>query len=141
MPRAVAPLLIALTLAGCGGGDAGGGVAVGEAIVTLPAATGRPGAAYFTLQAAAPARLTGIDTARASRVELHEPGMRRVDSIALEPGEPVVFAPGGRHAMLFELDPSLRPGGRIALTFSFDGAPPVTAEAEVRAPGDVPSGH
>ncbi len=141
MLRPAATIAITLALAGCGGSGDAGGIAVENAIVTLPAASGGPAAGYFTLESDAPARLTGIDTARASRVELHEPGMRRVQSLALAPGEPLVFAPGGRHAMLYELDPPLRPGGRIALTFSFEGAPPMTAQAEVRAPGDVHGGH
>lgn len=132
--RPLAATALILALAGCGGD---GGVRIEQAMVTLPAVAGRPGAAYFRIEADTPARLTGIDTARAGRIELHEAGMRPARGFALAPGEPLVFAPGGRHAMLFDLDPSLRPGGRIALTFAFEGAPPVTVEAEVRAPGDV----
>ena len=129
-------------LAGCGGTQDGApSVDVAEAVVTLPAAPGRPGAAYFRLESNVEARLTTIESSRAGRIEIHEAGMRRVGSVALAPGEPLVFAPGARHAMLFGLDPALRPGDRLPLTFRFAGAPPVTAEAEVRRAGDVHSGH
>ena len=143
--RLAAAMMLAATLAGCGpGADAPPQVTVEHAVVTLPAVAGRPGAAYFTLEANRPGiRFTGLSTPAARRIELHEAGMRPASAFALSPDEPLAFAPGGRHAMMFELDPALRPGGRAMLTFSFEGAPAVTAEAEVRAPGDVPahSGH
>jgi copper(I)-binding protein len=55
----------------------------------------------------------------------------------------LVFEPGGRHAMLFGIAPRVKPGDRIPITFSFNVAPPITVEAEVRAAGDEAphSGH
>ena len=144
MKRRLATALAAAfaLVAACGRTDDGEHrVEVADAIVTLPAAAGRPGAAYFRLEANRTARLTGISSRRAARIELHEPGMRRTEAMALAPGEPLAFEPGGRHAMLFGLDASLRAGERIALTFNFDGAPTVTAEAEVRRAGDVHGAH
>jgi copper(I)-binding protein len=137
---AATALILAAALAGCGSNaDAPPQVTVEQAMVTLPGVAGRPGAAYFTLQAnRAGIRFTGLSTPAARRVELHETGMRPAGAFALSPDEPLAFSAGGRHAMLFELDPGLRAGARIALSFTFQGAPPVTAEAEVRAPGDVP---
>jgi hypothetical protein len=137
-------LPILLGLASCdrsGGESAAPRVAVENAVVTLPVLPGRPGAAYFTLEANATAVFIAVASPRASRVELHDEGMRRAAGFRLIAGEPLAFAPGGRHAMLFGLDPTLRPGDRLALTFSFEGAPPVTAGAQVRAPGDVHGAH
>jgi hypothetical protein len=51
------------------------------------------------------------------------------------------FKSGGKHAMLFGIGKSVRPGDRIPLTFTFDPVPAVTVEAEVRAPGDVDAAH
>ncbi len=51
------------------------------------------------------------------------------------PGGQMKFEPGGRHAMLFDIDPAVRAGDKIPLTFTFEPAPPVTVEAEVRAAG------
>ena len=48
----------------------------------------------------------------------------------------LVFEPDGRHAMLFGIDPRVKAGDRIPLTFSFNVAPPITVEAQVLAAGD-----
>lgn len=134
-------LPISLALASCNG-DAGAPQAtVTGAIATLPAVPGRPGAAYFTLESEVPVALVSVASPRAARIELHEAGMRPAPRFALSPGAPLRFEPGGRHAMLFGLDAALRPGERLTLTFTFEGAPPVSAQAEVRAPGDVHAGH
>jgi hypothetical protein len=86
-------------------------------------------------------RLTGVASPKAQRIEMHEAGMRQVESVAFTSGEPLAFAAGGRHAMIFGLDPSLKVGGRIPLSFVFDNAPPITVEAELRRPGDVHGRH
>jgi copper(I)-binding protein len=136
------PVFLLLACCDGNGGEPGPSqVAVEDAVVTLPAVPGRPGAAYFTLESEAPAALVAVASPRAARIELHEAGMRPAARFTLAAGAPLVFAPGGRHAMLFGLDSALRPGDHLALTFTFEGAPPVTAEAEVRAPGDVHAGH
>ena len=51
-------------------------------------------------------------------------------------GEPLVFAPGGKHLMLFSLDPTVNPGDTLALAFRFAEAPPLTVRAKVIAAGD-----
>jgi copper(I)-binding protein len=122
-------------------------VTVRNPVVTLPAVPGRPGAAYFTLTSGAVAsRLIAIDSPKVGRIELHESmsqgGMMRMAPLtdaSFSPDAPLRFEPGGRHAMLFDIDPSVRVGDHIRLTFRIDNAPPVTAEAEVRGPGDA--GH
>lgn len=126
-------------------------VTVEDALVTVPAVPGGPGAAYFTLRTDGdPARLVSIASDSVARIELH--GTTGGDGISrmapLQPGEtrfsraePLRFAPGGKHAMLFGVNPSLRPGGTVGLTLSLDSGPPVTVEAEVRGPGQVHAGH
>lgn len=123
---------------------------VEDAWVRLPAVAGRPGALYFRAEGTArPTRIVGITSPRAERIELHETvregGVARMVPLredAFGPGEPLVFEPGGRHAMVFGLDPALEPGDAIPLTITFDPAPPVTIEAEARGPGGAGhSGH
>lgn len=121
-------------------------VTISEAIVTLPAVPGRPGAAYFTIDSATDNLvLTGLSSPQAGRIELHETmqqgGMHHMAPIrSLDIGRTRVrFAPGGKHAMLFDIRPGIAVGGTMPLTFRFEGAPEVTVQAEVRAPGDV--GH
>jgi copper(I)-binding protein len=143
---ALVPLVV-ICLAGCDRPPAAPRVTVDDAVVTLPAAPGRPGAAYFVLRTNIdPSRLVGIASPRVGRIELHETidagGMSRMAPLreaTFSPDAPLVFAPGRRHAMLFDIDAAARAGTTIALTIRVDPAPPVTVEAQVRAPGDV--GH
>lgn len=149
--RAAPPILAAmLALAGCDRAPPEPRVTVEHAAVTLPVLPGRPGAAYFTLRTNGdPTRLTGVSSPRVGRIELHETiagaggvaAMRPLEHAAFAPDEPLVFAPGGRHAMLFDVDAALRPGDTVRLTFAFDSAPPVTVEARVRPPGDHGAAH
>ena len=147
MIRTVPIMAALLALAACDRPPPDPRVTVDEAFVTLPVLPDRPGAAYFTLRTNNdPTRLAGVSSGRIGRIELHESvttnGVTRMVPLAdttFAPDAPLAFAPGGRHAMLFDVDPALRPGDTITLTFTFDPAPPVTVEAPVRAAGDV--GH
>lgn len=141
----LAGAVLGLTVAGCSS-RSGDGVAVADARVQLPAVEGRPGAAYFELATGRPVRITSITSPQIRRIELHETretnGVNRMvksDNVTFE--HELSFAPGGRHAMLFGIDPALRPGQRVPLVFAFDQAPPVTVEAEVQPPGGGHAGH
>lgn len=141
--------LALLALSGCDAGAPRSAATVENAVVRLPAVPGRAGAGYFTLAATADhGALLGVGSPRAGRVEMHETvtvdgmsSMRPMASVALPGGEPLVFEPGGRHLMLFDLSPALKSGDTIALTFRFATAPPVTVEAGVRAAGEDHGGH
>ena len=149
MRSAVPMIAMLLTAAGCTPAPHAPEASVENAVVTLPAVRGRPGAAYFTVRSNHEGtRLTGISSPRAGRVELHETvseggasRMRPLTEAVVSPEAPLVFEPGGKHAMLFDMATELRPGDRLGLTFTFDPAPPVTVEAEVRGPGQVHPGH
>jgi hypothetical protein len=137
--------VLGMMLTGCGS-RSGDGVMVEGARVQLPAVEGRPGAAYFEMTTGRPVRITSITSPQIQRIELHETRetngvsrMAKTDNVTFE--HELSFAPGGRHAMLFGIDPALRPGARVPLVFAFDQAPPVTVEAEVQAPGGGHSGH
>ncbi|MGZ8999151.1 MAG: copper chaperone PCu(A)C [Allosphingosinicella sp.] len=150
MTRTVPIMAALVALAACDRSPPEPRVTIEEAIVTLPAVLGRPGAAYFTLRTNQdPTRLEGITSPRMGRIELHHSvtanGMTRMAPLTdtrFAPDEPLRFGPGGRHAMLFDLDPTLRPGDAVTLNFTFDPAPPASIEAPVRAAGDVArAGH
>jgi len=143
------PVVGLAALALLGGCERTPAVTAEDVVITLPAMSGRPGAAYFRLESnAAPERLTGITSPAAERIELHETrseggmtGMVPLDRPAFDADRSLAFTPGGRHAMLFGLKPGLRPGDRVAVTFTFEKAQPVTVEAEVRGPGQGHAGH
>lgn len=126
-------------------------VTVEKAWVRLPAVKGRPAAAYFALVNNGPeARIISLTSPSAPRIELHdsreENGVMKMGPLqdgTIPADSSLVFEPGGKHAMLFDLDPSVAAGGTVSLTFTFDPAPPVTVEAHVMAAGDAVdhSGH
>jgi periplasmic copper chaperone A len=139
-PAGLSAMLAIMAMTGCGGA---GGPTARDAWVRLPAVAGRPAAAYVTIDGGRGAvRLTTIRVPAARRVELHRSmaqggamSMTPVDAIDVPAGAPASLAPGGAHAMLFDLDPALRAGGTTRMTLVFDKAPPIELDAALVAPG------
>ena len=137
-------IALGLALAGCG---AGGPTRTGvdAAWVRLAAAPGRPGAAYFTVHGGSePARLIAIESPRVATIELHDMAMQgnmmtmaRIDGADVAAGGKLAFAPGGKHAMLFGVDPAIKPGDTLPLSFRFAKGTPIAVDAKVVAAGSA----
>ena len=128
------------------------GVTVDHVWARPSAGAATNGAAYLTVtDKGAPDRLTGVASPVAAMVGLHETiddngvmKMRPVAGIALEPGKPVTFKPGGYNIMLMGLKTPLKAGDSFPLTLTFEHAAPmtVTAKVEAAAPsGGMDPGH
>ena len=149
MRLATLAALVLTVLAACDRAAPVPRVTVEDAYVQLPAVPGRPGAAYFTLVSNNdPTRLLSVTSPRIWRIEPHtmvEDGgisrMRPLEDTTFPADRRLVFQSGGNHAMLFDIDPGLKAGDKVPLTFTFDPAPPATVEAEVRAFGGDHEGH
>ena len=106
-------------------------------------APGQPnGAVYLTISVSAADQLIGASTPIADSAEAHETvetggvmQMRPVAALALTPGAPASFAPGGMHIMLMGLHQPLQPGDSFALTLRFRDAAPVTTMVAVGRAG------
>ncbi len=118
---------------------------VTAARVTLPAIAGRPGAAYFWLNGGdADNRLMQVTSPQAVRVELHESKMKGgmmsmaplEGGVAVPAGTSIAFEPGGKHAMLYDIAPSVKIGGKIKLTFTYANGRSIEVDADVKAPGE-----
>jgi copper(I)-binding protein len=141
--RAFLPL--AALLSGCGQGDPA--VNVQDAVVRLPAVQGNPGSAYFTLRTNhTPMRILGVSSPQIQRIELHESEMvgghmrmGPLDDNSFTAEGVMVFEEGGRHAMLFGINPAVRAGGTVRVTFDFDNAPDVTLDVPVETAGGAGS--
>ena len=140
-------LALGLLLAACGGPPK---PAITDARVNLPAVTGRPGAAYFTIKGGPKEmRLMSVTSSNVARIELHEmtmkDGMMSMDAIdagvPVPPGGEVAFAPGGKHAMLFDINPKLKAGDNVKLSFVYADGLTLDAEAKILAPGDDGGHH
>lgn len=84
------------------------------------------GAAYLTITSPRRLRLVAVKTAFAARVEIHsshmEDGvmkMRRLDSLDIPAGKPVVLAPMGTHLMLMDLQAPLKADDQVPLELIF----------------------
>ncbi len=139
-------LLASLFVAGCGKAPA---ESVTAAVVTLPAVPGNPGAAYFTLRGGPiENRLMNVSSPQVIRIELHDnvmqDGMMKMVPLAggidVPAGGDIAFSPGGKHAMLFDINPAIRPGDDVALEFSYANGRRISATAKALAPGDA-GGH
>lgn len=134
-------LATALMLPACGRPDE---VTVDKAWVRLPAVPGRPAAGYAIVQGSdRPMTLLRVSADTAIRTEMHETmrngrmtSMRPLDSLSLPARGEIDFEPGGRHLMLFGINPSVKPGGTMVLTFNFGDGTRVSRKAMVVAAGD-----
>lgn len=144
-------LMFALALAGCQqkaaapaepNPDAKPGLMLSAGQLSLPAVKGNPGAAYFTLiNSGEAATLEAVSVAGAEKSEMHETSggsMAPIASLTLKGGETVTFARGGKHVMVFGLDPSTVPGSKAEITLIFADGDKLSAPLEVLAAGQTP---
>ncbi len=103
-----------------------------------------PAAAYFTLHGGpADATLVSISSDVSIRAEMHESmmsgsmsSMKPIQQVALPAGSEVVFAPGGKHVMLFDVNPGIKPGAPVPLLFTFADGQRITYKATAVGAGD-----
>ena len=145
MRRTAAPLLAAslaaLALAGCAKPKP---LYVDAAWVRLNAVATGPAAAYFDVRGGAtPATLISVSTDTAVRAEMHRSRMTGtmatmtpLTSIDVPAKTVVHFAPGGRHVMLFNVNPGVKSGGAMTFTFTFADGERILQTATVVAAGD-----
>ena len=132
---------LALALAACGRPPE---LHADKAWIRLPAVPGRPAAAYFTVTGGtAKTTLLAVSTPAALKAELHESmehhGMMQMAPLAqvdVGPGATVSFAPGGRHVMLFGVNPKLKPGDITPVTLQFAEGRNLEVEAKVVGAAD-----
>lgn len=124
-------------------------ISVSDAWVRLPAVTGRPAAGYLAIMGGAkPRTVVGITSPSAKKAEMHESrmagGMMRMSplsSIPVGKGAMVMLKPGGKHVMLFGLDPKIKPGATVRLDLKLDDGSTASVNAKAVGPADpAPSG-
>lgn len=156
MKRYLAAPLLALSLAACqqqkaeepvaAAPEAKPGLSATGGVLMLPAVKGNPGAAYFTLANGGdkPASLVAVAIDGAGRTEMHETvdgKMAAVASVAVEPGKPVEFKPGGLHVMAFDMASPPEPGAVVEATLTFEGGDKLSLPLTVQARGGDHAGH
>ena len=128
-------LAAALTLTGCTKHDPVQKVT--NVWIRLGAVDTAPAAAYFSVYGGPkPDRLLQVSSEVNTRTELHESitsgnmaSMKPTPAVDIPAGGKVEFKPGGRHAMLFGMNPAIKPGTPVTLTFTFASGTEITVDA------------
>jgi copper(I)-binding protein len=139
MLRKMALLAALVTLGACQSHD----ITIDHGYVRLPAVKGQPAAAYFTLHGSGKdSTLISISTEYAIRSEMHESmktggmsSMKPIDHLTLPADGTIEFKPGGKHLMLYDVNPEIVPGRTLALTFTFSDGTRLEYPALVIAAG------
>jgi copper(I)-binding protein len=142
---AVKAVLALLMLASCGHPQGAPGLGIVDAWVRLSPVPANPSAGYFTIQGGPQDNeLVSVTSPSAQKIELHESmamngmmTMKPLSSVTVPAGKRVAFAPGGNHAMIFGLDPALKAGGTVKLTFHFKTGAEVALDAKLVGPADA----
>lgn len=136
------PFLGLALLGGCGGPP---DLSVDDAWVRLAAVKGNPAVAYFTVHGGpTDATIIAVTSDVSIRSEMHESmaaggmaTMRPLASVRVPAGADVAFKPGGKHVMLYHMNPGIVPGGQpVLLTLSFGNGTRISRKAVVLAAGD-----
>jgi len=84
-------------------------------------------------------KIMGADSGLAGRVEIHSSRevdgmvrMEQLESVAIDPGQVVQFAPGGMHLMIMDLEKMPAAGETLSLCLKFESGESACTEAEVR---------
>jgi copper(I)-binding protein len=138
---ALLPAVSLFALAGCEKAP----LYVDQAVIRLSPNPDTPSAGYFTVHAgSAPVTLRDVTTDAAVRVEMHDSvmkngmmSMERFDSVDIPAKGVLRFAPGGRHLMLWKVNPSVAATGKMTLTFLFSNGDRILVDAAVQKTGEA----
>ncbi len=113
------------------------GIALRDLRIILPRVSDRPAALYFLLSNTGTARATlvGVYVDGATKTDMHETvgdTMKPLTKLVIEPGATVVFAPGGKHVMLYGIPGTWKPSDAPAVTLKFADADKVWGKAVVQ---------
>lgn len=137
-------LVVALALGACGGGPPK--LSVDKGYIRLAAVPSRPAVAYFTIHGGtADTTLIAVSSDVSIKNELHQSmqsggmaAMKPLGDVPIPAGSTVAFVPGGKHLMLFDMNPGIKPGRAVTLTFTFANNQRIEFDAPTIAAGAPP---
>jgi len=144
---ALLPAVALIALTGCEKAP----LYVDQAVIRLSPNADAPSAGYFTVHGGSdPVTLRDVTSEAAVRVEMHDSvttngvmTMKKLDSVDVPAKTVVKFAPGGKHLMLWTVNPTVAATGKVTLTFIFSNGDRILVDAAVQKTGGAPaaSGH
>ena len=135
----------ALSLTGCGENlGAGQALNVVSGHIVMGATPDRPSVGYFRVEGGPrDVELVAVTADLAQRVEMHE-SVRENNVTTMKPllraavpakGE-LVFKQGGKHLMIWGINPGARKMGKLPLTFIFSNGDRIIYDAVIRSAGE-----
>ena len=117
---------------------------VDQAWVRLSANDETPSAGYFTVHGGEEdVRLLSVISPAVLRVEMHESvekdglmSMEPVKAVDIPARTDVAFGPGGKHLMIWGINPGAKAQGKLPLTFIFSNGDRIIYDAVIRSPAD-----
>ena len=70
------------------------------------------------------------------KLDLAMTSMKPIQQVRVPAGSDLVFAPGGKHVMLFDVNPGIKPGSPVPLLFTFADGQRITYKATAVGAGD-----
>ncbi len=118
---------------------------VANPVIRLAANPQAPAVAYFDVKGGpTPDRLLMVSSPLIIRAELHETmttgnmtGMKPLTGVDIPANGEVRFEPGGKHVMLFNLNPSIKAGDTVQMNFTFASGTTMQAFAPVKSAGQL----
>lgn len=108
--------------------------------------TKQPSAGYLVIHGGeTDSQLRAVQADTAQRIEMHDSvmaggmmTMKSLDSVDVPAKSSVAFAPGGRHLMIFGLNPGAVKMGKTQLTLTFSNGDRIIVDAVIRKQGEAP---
>ncbi|MGE4430720.1 MAG: copper chaperone PCu(A)C [Sphingobium sp.] len=122
---------------------------VDQAYIRLNPNADGPAAGYFTVHGGAQAaKLLDVTAEGAQRIEMHESvekdgmmTMQTIDSVDVPAKGEVKFAPGGKHLMIFNINPAIVEKGKMTMTMIFSTGDRLIVDAPIQQGGDATGGE
>ena len=116
---------------------------VDQAWISAATSPDKPSAGYFVIHGGEEAvQLQAVQTEVAQRVEMHDSVMQNgmmtmqpLNRVDVPAKGKVAFAPGGKHLMLFGLNPGAVQMGKASLTFIFSNGDRIIVDAKIQKQG------
>lgn len=108
-----------------------------------------PAAGYFTVHGGEEAvKLLRVSSEAAQRIEMHESiskdgmmTMQPVESVDIPAKGEVKFAPGGKHLMIFNVNPAIVESGKLTMVMMFSNGDRLIVDAPIQKGGNATGGQ
>lgn len=137
-----------LSLTGCHENLVEGAVLhVASGYIELGATPDRPSAGYFTVEGGEqPVDLVAVTADLAQRVEMHESvmengmmTMKPLRSVPVPAKGEMAFAPGGKHLMIWNINPAAIEAGRLPMVFIFTNKDRILFDLKIKKQAAAPA--